>query len=85
MQHFAVNGGRDNAAIKPGERKLIQRQFRQPLCLFRIAVVDGDLGAQRVKFSMQRAVHNPFDLLLGARQQRIHFAVAVLALHQPGL
>ncbi len=34
---------------------------------------------------MQGGVHLAFHLLLGAGQQGIHFAVAVLALHQPGL
>ena len=34
---------------------------------------------------MHRGVHFHTHLLLGARQQGIDFAVAMLALHQPGL
>ena len=85
VEYLAMYRGRHNAAVEVGQRQLIQRDHRQPLSLFRIAIVDRNLCPQGVKFAMQGGIHIAFHLLLGTRQQGIHFAVAVLALHQPGL
>ena len=85
MQHFTVHRGRNDAAVEVSQRQFIQRDHRQPFSFVRVAVVNGHLSAQRVKFAVQGGIHFAFHLLLGARQQGVHFAVAVLALHQPGL
>ena len=85
MQHFAVHRGCNNTAVIQGDGQLIQRQFRQPFSLIGIAVVDRYLSAERVKLGMQRAVHHALNLLFGTGQQGVYFAVAMLALHQPGL
>ncbi|MNE08351.1 hypothetical protein D3C80_1009990 [compost metagenome] len=85
VQHFAVYRRGDNSAVEVGQRQFIQSDHRQAFGLFRIAIVNRDLRTQGVKFAVQRGIHFTLHLLFGARQQHVHFAVAVLALHQPGL
>ncbi|SAB15105.1 Uncharacterised protein [Enterobacter hormaechei] len=85
VQHFAVYRGGHNTAVEIRQRQLIQRDHRQPFGFFRVAVVNRHLRTQGVKFAVQGGIHLAFHFLLGARQQGVHFAVAMLALHQPGL
>ncbi len=85
VQHFAVNGSGDDAAVIARQRQFIQRHHRQTLGFVLIAGVDSDLRAQGVEIAVHRGIHFDIHLLLGAGQQGIHFAIAMLALHQPGL
>ncbi|MNZ31584.1 hypothetical protein D3C78_488870 [compost metagenome] len=85
VQHFAVYRRGDDPAVEISQRQFIQGDHRQAFGFFRVAVVNRDLRTQGVKFAVQRGIHFAFHLLLGTRQQHVHFAVAVLALHQPGL
>ena len=85
MQHFAVYRGRHNTAVIQGNGQFIQRQFCQMFGFIGIPVVDRHLSAERVKLGVQRAVHHALNLLFSTGQQGVYFAVAMLALHQPGL
>lgn len=88
MVHFAGHRGGDDAAVVAGQRQEFQRFGRQPLGFFRFAGVDRHLGAQGVELGVQRLVYLDFLFAhgaLGALQQGVDLAVAVLALRQPGL
>ncbi|MNE78255.1 hypothetical protein D3C80_1746420 [compost metagenome] len=88
MVDFAGHRGGDNAAVITGKWQELQRLCRQAFGFFRFTGVDRHLCAQGVKFGLQGAIDLNFLIahrLFGAFQQGVHFAVAVLALCQPGL
>ena len=85
VEDFAMYRGGDDAAVIVGQRQLFQGHHRQTFRLVLVAVVNRHLRAQGVEIAMHRGIHFDAHLLLGARQQGVDFAVAMLALHQPGL
>lgn len=88
VQHLPQHGAAHNPAVIAADRQMAQRLGRQALGIVWPPVIDRDLGSQRIEFGLQRRLQRDLaqpHLLLGARQQRVNFAVAVLALRQPGL
>ena len=85
VQNFAVYGCGNDTAVVAGQRQFIKGHHRQALGFVLIAGVDRHLGTKGVEITVHGGVHFCIHLLLGARQQGIDFAIAVLALHQPGL
>ncbi|MNC39207.1 hypothetical protein D3C75_878550 [compost metagenome] len=45
MEHFAVDGGGHNAAIKTGKRQRVEGNHRQAFGFIRITIVNGNLSA----------------------------------------